>query len=85
MNIYIYKYMFQIENSLTVSIVLYLFLISLVIYLKPKLIFTEDGDIKKFGTGQKKTIYPLWLIVIITSVISFYIILIFKLINQNCE
>ena len=77
--------MFQIENSLTVSIVLYLFLISIIIYLKPNLIFNNNGDIKKFGTGQKKTIYPLWLIVIITSIISFYIILIIKLINQNCE
>ena len=77
--------MFQIENSLTISIILYLFLISLVIYLKPKLIFTEDGDIKKFGTGNRKTIYPLWLIVLITSIISFYIILIIKIIKQNYE
>ena len=74
--------MFQIENSLTISIVLYLFLISLIIYFKPKLIFNENGNIKKFGTGgKKKTIYPLWLIVLIMSIVSYYIISMIKLIN----
>ena len=73
--------MFKIENYLTLSIIIYLVLISIVIYNKPSLIFDNNGNIKKFGLGKKKTIYPLWLVVIVLSVLSFYMINIIKLIN----
>ena len=66
--------MFSIDNPLTSAILLYLLLISFIIYKKPSLAFNSNGNIKKFGIGKKKTIYPLWLIVTMIAVISYYII-----------
>ena len=73
--------MFSLDNPLTSAVLLYLLLISFIIYKKPRLAFTSNGNIKKFGIGKKKTIYPLWLIVIMISVVSYYVISIFKLIK----
>ena len=77
--------MIYIENSVMYSIILYLFLISVVMYIKPKIMFDNNNEIKKFGIGSEKTIYPLWLVVIILGILSYYIILIFNLINKNYE
>jgi len=75
--------MFKIENSVTIAIILYLFLISLVVYYKPRIIFTQESRIKRFGTGKNKTIFPLWLVAIVLSILSYYMVLLIKLINKN--
>ena len=49
--------MFSIDNPLTSAILLYLLLISFIIYKKPSLAFNSNGNIKKFGIGKKKKIY----------------------------
>ncbi len=58
---------------------LYLFGISLVLYLKPELMFTKDGNWKEFGLGRPTEYYtwmPFWLFAVGWSIISYAIILV---------
>ena len=72
--------MFKINtcsNQIKYSILLYIFLIGIFVYFKPQITFKKDGSLKDFGTSNNKnvTIYPLWFICFILSIISYYIIL----------
>ena len=54
------------------SILLFLFLMLLVYWIKPKAVFNEDGTLREFGVGsQKKTITPLWLIAILCAIAAY--------------
>ena len=68
------------KNRIQLSILIYLIFIMVLLYAKPQFIYNEDGTLKKFGTGNDKTILPLWMIVLILAFISYYItqIIIFK-------
>lgn len=65
--------MFSISLKLTIAF--YLFLVSIILYIKPSFIFDDDGNLKGFGTGSKKSILPLWLIFFIFAIISYNSIL----------
>lgn len=57
----------------------YLVGISVIIVLKPTLMFSEDGNWKEFGLGRNKQKYtwmPFWLFAILWSIISYIIILV---------
>jgi hypothetical protein len=44
--------------------------------MKPAFIYNEDGTFKDFGVGyKKKTVLPIWLIVIFLAVISYLAVL----------
>ncbi len=67
---------FVINNITLVSIIIFLSLYFLVIYFKPKLLFNNDNSIRNFGLGYKnKTIVPVWLLVIVLSIISYFFVL----------
>jgi hypothetical protein len=58
---------------------LYLTGISIVLILKPELMFSKDGDWKEFGLGRNKHKYtwmPFWLFAILWAIISYIIILV---------
>lgn len=41
-------------------------------YLKPSIIYNSDGSLRQFGIGyRKKTVVPLWLVVILISIFSY--------------
>jgi hypothetical protein len=53
-------------------VTLYLFLVSGLLLLKPRLAFDEDGHIRPFGTEKKgNTVFPLWLWVIGLAIASY--------------
>ena len=57
---------------LQISILIYLLLVGVILYLKPN-IFFYDGKLKQFGTNDKtKTILPLWLAFLLSAVFSYY-------------
>jgi membrane protease YdiL (CAAX protease family) len=66
---------------------LYLIGISVILILKPSLMFREDGTWKEFGIGrdaQTHTILPLWLFCIVWALVSYTIsIVLFKLIGST--
>lgn len=61
------------ENRIQLSIIFYLIFMGIVIVLKPKHIYNKEGSLKQFGTGSKKTLFPLWLIIFIGAFLSYYI------------
>lgn len=61
------------ENRIQLSIIFYLIFMGIVIVLKPKHIYNTDKSLKQFGTGSKKTLVPLWLIIFIGAFLSYYI------------
>ena len=68
--------LFVKNNIVLITIILFLFLFSLLIISKPAFIFNKDGSLKIFGLGYKnKTVLPIWLSAIILAIISYFIIL----------
>jgi hypothetical protein len=64
------------NNNLSVSIILFLLLFALFIYTKPSFLFNKNGLIRQFGLGKSNsTILPIWLLVIIISIVSYLAIL----------
>jgi hypothetical protein len=61
------------QNRIQLSIILYLIFIGIVIFIKPKHIYTKDGSLKQFGSGTEKTLFPLWFIIFIGAFLAYYI------------
>lgn len=58
---------------------LYLFGISIILYFKPELMFTKEGNWKEFGLGRPTEFYtwmPFWLFAVGWSIISYAIVLV---------
>jgi len=65
--------MFQIDDDLKNIIIIFLIISYLMYQLKLKFMFDDNGNLKSFGTGTNKTIYPYWLIMMaIGSVLYIY-------------
>ena len=77
---------------LLLSGLLYLIGISVILVLKPGLMFSPDGNWKEFGLGRNKLKYtwmPFWLFAIMWAIISYIIVLVvlsgFGYINKNTD
>lgn len=67
---------------LQICIILYLIFIGGIMLIKPKYIYNKDGSLKNFGTGNNKTLFPLWFLILIGAYLSYYLgHVIFYLIN----
>ena len=66
-----------LDKYIKFTLLIYLVLSGLVYYLKPNMMFTESGNFKQFGLGDKryKTIFPFWLVTTMMGVMVYYIIL----------
>jgi hypothetical protein len=63
-------------NSALCAIIVFLGLYALIIKIKPKIIFYDDGTIKEFGLGYKnKTILPIWLVAVVVAILSYMVVL----------
>ena len=59
-------------NHLTISILLFVVLFAIIHLCKPSLLYNTDGSLRQFGIGyRKKTVVPLWLVVILLSIFTF--------------
>jgi hypothetical protein len=64
------------DNSLKISIILYLIIIFFIIFSKPTFLFNDNGRSKHFGLGgNQKTIFPIWLICILLAILCYYFII----------
>lgn len=61
------------ENLTLCSIILFFFIYSIIMFIKPKIIFKDDNSLREFGIGYKnKTIIPAWLIAIIIAIFCYF-------------
>ena len=59
------------NTPLKISIVVYLFTFVLLYMVKPKLMFTKNNRMREFGTSNKKTILPIWLVSAIVGILTY--------------
>lgn len=71
------------KNITLVSIIFFIIMFILLIVIKPEIVFTKTGKPRDFGLGYKnKTILPIWLFVIILSIISYLVVLFYIQFNK---
>lgn len=64
------------NNISTISILLFFVIYSIILYLKPGFLYNKDGSLRQFGlNNNKKTIVPIWLLVILIAIISYFALL----------
>ncbi len=62
---------YKIQSAIVIFLVLY---VSIII-IEPRFCFDEDGNLLQFGLNYKnKTIVPIWLLVILIGILSYFII-----------
>ena len=63
------------DNKVSLSIILFLILFSIIHYIKPALIYDKYGSFRQFGIGYKeKTIVSMWIVAIILGIFSYLLI-----------
>jgi hypothetical protein len=64
------------KNRLNISLVVFLVIFSLIHYLKPGIVYNENGEFRNFGIGYRhKTVIPIWLVAIITAIFSYLFVM----------
>ena len=64
------------RNLTLVSILVFAFVFCSVQFLKPSLIYNNDGSLREFGIGyDKKTVFPIWLFSLILAILSYLFVL----------
>ena len=61
------------QLKLQICFMIYLILISIILYIRPSFLYNDDNTLKDFGTGKDSTIAPLWLLIILSAIISYFI------------
>lgn len=65
--------LFVKNHVVLVTIVIFLLLLSIIMIIRPAFIFNKNGSLKDFGIGYKnKTIFPIWMVIIILAIISYF-------------
>ena len=55
------------------ALILYVGIIFVLVIIKPKFLFKKNGEFREFGTGKDKTVFPFWLIIFVSIIISYYV------------
>jgi hypothetical protein len=61
-------------NRIMQSALLFFLILFLIILLKPKAIFKEDGSLKEFGLDKNQTIFHFGVVTIVAAIVSFWVI-----------
>jgi len=63
-------------NKVSVAILLFLILFSIVHYIKPVVLYNSDGGFRPFGVGYKnKTVLPIWIVAIVLALLCYLAVL----------
>jgi hypothetical protein len=70
--------LFNLQRPLETTILIYLLVLGVLFITKPKFLFDPKGNLKKFatGSGNHKTILPLWLIIMLIGVFIYFIVIV---------
>lgn len=56
-----------------ISVLIYFISITTLLYMKSSIFYNKKNELKPFGTGKDKTIFPLWLAILLLAILSYYI------------
>ena len=60
-------------NKITIAILMFLVIFSIIHYLKPGLLYTKDGGFREFGVGYRnKTVIPIWVVSIVLAILCYF-------------
>ena len=64
------------KNRLSFAILLFLVMFSLIHFLKPSIIYNDEGGFRPFGVGYRhKTVIPIWVVAIILAIFSYMFVI----------
>ena len=64
------------KNKVNTAVLIFLVIALLLHYNQPSLLYTNDGGFREFGVGYThKTVIPIWLVMILSAIFSYYIVL----------
>ena len=64
------------QNKISFAIILFVILLSVIHITSPNFLYNKDGTFREFGLGYtKKTVLPMWLIVIVTAILCYLLVL----------
>ena len=67
---------FVYNNKVNVAVLIFVFFAFAIHYNEPTMLYNETGGFREFGVGyQHKTIFPIWLVVILLAIFSYYSVL----------
>lgn len=70
----------MIKIELKLMFALYLFMVMVLLFLKPKYFFDKEKQtLKEFGVGANKNLCPMWLLFVLFGIVSFLLVVIFYL------
>lgn len=63
-------------HKLSVSIIIFLILFSIIHLSKPTMLYNDDGSFRQFGVGYRhKTVIPIWAVSIVIAIFSYLAIM----------
>tara|TARA_Y100000992_G_scaffold282687_1_gene231407 strand:- start:832 stop:1119 length:288 start_codon:yes stop_codon:yes gene_type:complete len=64
------------QHKASFSIILFIIILGIIHNIKPNFIYKKDNTFREFGLGYiKKTVLPMWFIVIVTAILCYLFIL----------
>ena len=63
------------DNNFRIQLafVIYLVIMAIIIVIKPSHMYNSDGALKQFGSGQNKTLFPLWFMIFLGAFMAYYL------------
>jgi hypothetical protein len=63
-------------HKLSISIIIFLILFSIVHMMKPTMLYNDDGSFRQFGVGYRhKTVIPIWFVSMIIAIFSYLFVM----------
>jgi len=60
-------------NKISIAILMFLVMFSIIHYLKPGLLYTKEGGFREFGVGYRnKTVIPIWVVSIVLAILCYF-------------
>ena len=63
----------NINLRVQIAVLIYLVSITVLLYSNPRWFYTRENELKPFGTGKGKTVLPLWMVILLLAILSYYI------------
>ncbi len=64
------------RNIVTFSILIYICIYMLIMYIRPSFLFQKNGSLREFGIGYRnKTIIPVWFLAVFISTLSYFFVM----------